>query len=146
MVEPIATESVPGAAELTSPEPQPSSASRARQALGGAIAAAIALACVLPPLVHFVTGPLGPFIGAFVVAQRLKPDARGCAIIAAVLGLAFGALGATAAAAIAGLSGPSGPPDWFPETSSVALILCGVTAYAAALGAAGAAVGTRWNA
>jgi hypothetical protein len=145
MTDPSSTQAVAATAEQTSAQARSSESSIARQALGGAIAMGIALACVLPPLVHIVTGPLGPCIGAFVVAQRLKPDARGCAVIAATLGLGFGVLGAAAAAAIVGFAGPSGPPDWFPDGASIGLILGGVMAYAAALGAAGAAFGARWN-
>jgi hypothetical protein len=145
VAEPTATESVAATAVPDASEQHAAGGTLARQALGGAIATAIALACVLPPLVHIVTGPLGPFIGAFVVAQRLEPDPRGCAVIAATLGLSFGLLGAAAAALVAGLSGPSGPPDWFPDTATVALIVGGMAAYAAALGGAGAAVGARWN-
>jgi hypothetical protein len=145
MAEPSVVEAVP-VAEQTSTEPGSSAPSLARQVVGGGIAAAIALACVLPPLVHFVTGPLGPFIGAFVVGQRLKPDARGCVVIGAALGLTFGLLAATAAGAFAVFAGASGPPEWFPDGATVALIVGGMAAYCTALGAAGAAVGARWNA
>jgi len=107
------------------------------------LAAAIALICVLPPLLHIVTGPLGPFIGGFVVGHHLKPEARGRAIIGATLGICLAGLGAAAAAAVANLSGPKGPPDWFPSTDQLGAVLGLVGVYAAALGAAGAAFGAR---
>ena len=129
---------VADAAQLPTPDP-----SLARAVLGGALAAAIALVGFLPPLVHFVTGPFGPLIGAFLVAQRLKPDGRGCIAMALTVGAVFAAIGAGAAAAVANLSGPSGPPDWFPATESLALILAGVAAYAAVLAGIGATIGSR---
>jgi hypothetical protein len=121
-------------------EPQPSSL--ARELLAGLVAAAIALAGFLPPLVHFVTGPFGPLIGGFIVAQRVKPGARGCAIIALTIGVALAAVGGLVAFAI--VAGSDGkPPDWFPAPDSIALILAGVALYASLLGAAGAAFGAR---
>lgn len=123
----------------------PADKSLVRQVLGGLIAAAIALAGFLPPLLHFVTGPLGPLLGAFLVAQRLKPDARGCVVIGLTLGAALAAIGAGATAAIVGFAGPSGPPEWFPQTGALAAILAVVAAYAATLGTAGAWLGARWN-
>jgi hypothetical protein len=117
--------------------------SLARELLGGAIAAAIAVACLLPPLLHLVTGPLGPCIGGFVVAQRLKPETHGRAVIAATLGITLAALGAAVAFVISKLGGPDGPPDWFPTGAQIALILGGVAVYAAVLGAIGAAFGAR---
>jgi hypothetical protein len=145
MNEPLASESAGATAVPASGETPSAPQAFSRQVLGGGIAAAIALACFLPPLVHFVTGPLGPLLGAFIVAQRLRPDARGCLVIAATLGLAFAVLGAAGATAVVAFAGPSGPPDWFPDTSALALILAGVAAYAAALGGAGAALGARWG-
>jgi hypothetical protein len=67
-------------------------------------------------------------------------------VIAAALGLSFGAIAAAAAGTIAVVAGPSGPPEWFPDGPAIALIVAGVAAYATALGAAGALVGARWNA
>jgi hypothetical protein len=120
-------------------------ASVTRELLGGGVAAAIAIAGFLPPLVHFVTGPLGPFIGAFVVAQRVKPGVRGCAIIALTLGAVFASVGAAVATAFGGF-GSSSPPDWLPAREVLGAILGGVAAYAVVLGGAGAAFGTRFGA
>ena len=33
---------------------------------------AVALLCLVPPLIHFVTGPLGPFIGGVVAGAQLR--------------------------------------------------------------------------
>lgn len=32
----------------------------------------ISVACLLPPIVHFITGPLGPFIGGYFAGSRIK--------------------------------------------------------------------------
>ena len=32
----------------------------------------ISVACLLPPVVHFITGPLGPFIGGYFAGSRIK--------------------------------------------------------------------------
>lgn len=131
------------------PDPSPATApptSIARELIGGMLAAAIALVCFLPPLLHLVTGPLGPFIGGFVVGQHLKPEGRGRAIIAVTLGVCLAGLGAAAASVVASVSGPKGPPDWFPSADQLGAVLGVVGLYGAALGAAGAAVGARGRA
>ena len=40
-----------------------------RAALTGTV---VALLCLVPPLIHFVTGPLGPFIGGVVAGAQLR--------------------------------------------------------------------------
>jgi hypothetical protein len=117
--------------------------SLARELLAGLVAAAIALGCFLPPLVHFISGPLGPAIAGFIVAQRVKPGTRGIAVIAGTLGVTLAGLLALVATAIVKLSDSGKPPDWFPATDQLALILAGVAVYAAALGAIGTAFGAR---
>jgi hypothetical protein len=117
----------------------------ARELLGGVVATGIALACLLPPMVHFLTGPLGPFIGAFVVARRLEPRARGRAIIAVTLGASFAGVGAAVAAAIGGLESGAAP-DWFPSRDVLGAILAGMAVYATSLGAAGAVFAERFGA
>jgi len=41
----------------------------------------ITLLCLLPPLIHFITGPLGPFIGGYVSGMRKKQDRSSSPII-----------------------------------------------------------------
>jgi hypothetical protein len=109
-----------------------------RELLFGVLGVAIALACVLPPLVHLVTGPLGPFIGGFIAANQVKPAARGHAIIACTIGAGLAGLGAVAATAVLVLGDP--PPSWFPAQDTLALILGGVFVYGTALAGVGVAV------
>lgn len=125
------------------PPEVPAATSIALESLGGVIAALIALGCLLPPLLHFVTGPLGPFIGGFVVGNHLKPEARGRAIIGATLGICLAGLGGAIASAIVSFSGRDHLPEWFPSSDQIGLVLGLVAIYAGLLGAAGAAFGAR---
>jgi hypothetical protein len=82
-------------------------------------------------------------IGGFVVAQRIKPGARGRAIIALALGGTLAGLIGGIAAAVVAVSEPGDLPDWFPSSGSIGVILAGVWVYAGALGALGATLGGR---
>jgi hypothetical protein len=108
--------------------------------LSGLLGAGVAIACILPPLLHLITGPLGPFIGGFVAANRAKPGARGRIVIAVTIGTAVASLIGVGALVLTGLAGKSQLPSWFPASNTLAAILGGVWIYATALGAGGAAV------
>lgn len=110
--------------------------------LGGALAALIALACVLPPLLHIVTGPLGPAIGGFVVAQRLRPDGNRVLLLASALGITLATL-ATGTAAFVITSFGYLPPEGSSLPSLLALLAGGAFVYGTGLGALGASLGTR---
>jgi hypothetical protein len=109
------------------------------EVVAGLIGAGVALACILPPLLHLVTGPLGPFIGGFVAANRGQPGARGRAIIALVVGSATAGILGSAGAALFLLGSPSDFPDWLPSPPVLGAILAGVWLYGIALAAAGTA-------
>jgi hypothetical protein len=106
------------------------------------------MACILPPILHLVTGPLGPFIGGFVAANRVSPTARARVVVAltvatALAGFVGGVLGTAASVATAGEL-----PDWFPTNGSrIATIAAVVWIYAGTLAAVGtvarASVGGR---
>jgi hypothetical protein len=53
------------------------------------LAAAVAIACVLPPILHFVSGPLGPGIGGFVAGLNLRCDFNGAVALGAVEAVVF---------------------------------------------------------
>jgi protein-S-isoprenylcysteine O-methyltransferase Ste14 len=110
--------------------------------LSGLMGAGIAIACILPPLLHLVTGPLGPFIGGFIAANRSKPGVRGRIVIAVTIGTAVTTLVAIAAQVMVSLAGRSQLPSWFPAPGTLAAILCGVWVYATTLGAIGGTVST----
>jgi hypothetical protein len=111
----------------------------ARELLFGLMGGGIAIGCLLPPLLHFVTGPLGPFIGGFIATNLAHPETRGRAIIAGMTGATVAGLSALTALCIATFSSDHGPPSWFPDGSTLGLILLGVWAYSTALAAAGVA-------
>jgi len=142
----IATES-PNTPESATDRPAPADSSAAAEEstlagelLSGLLGAGVAMACLLPPILHLTTGPLGPFIGGFVAANRAKPGARGRAIIAVTIGSGVAGLAGVAALVLIGLAGRSQLPSWFPTSGTLAMILAGVWTYATGLGAAGAAV------
>ena len=74
------------------------------------IGVGVALLCFLPPILHFITGPLSPAIGGFVAGMQLpgrKPSLSAIAGMAGVMTLvltititAFTAIGLTVAANI----------------------------------------------
>jgi protein-S-isoprenylcysteine O-methyltransferase Ste14 len=121
-----------------SPSEAPSTVGR--EILAGLLGAGIAIGCVLPPIVHLVTGPLGPLIGGFVAANRAKPGPRGQAIIATIVGTGVAGLMAIAATVLVGLAGRSQLPDWFPSSGMLGAVLAGVWLYGAVLAAVGTAV------
>lgn len=130
-----------GAPESIDMDPEPTSreSSPVREVLGGLLGAAIAMACVLPPLIHLITGPLGPLIGGFFAANMVKPGQRGRAVIAVTIGCGFvGAI--VGAIAIIKSFTSEGLPSWFPSGDLLGAILVGVFAYGAGLGFAGTAL------
>ena len=74
------------------------------------IGAGVALLCFLPPILHFITGPLSPAIGGFVGGMQLPGRRPALAAIAGMAGVmtlvlattitAFTAIGLTVAANI----------------------------------------------
>lgn len=64
--------------------------------VSGVLGFAISLGCILPPLIHFVTGPLGPFIGGFVGGMKAKAKLEGAVIIGLVMGTCLGLIVALA--------------------------------------------------
>jgi hypothetical protein len=53
------------------------------------IAAGVAIACVVPPIVHFVSGPLGPAIGGFVAGVRLQCEFNLAVVLGALEAVVF---------------------------------------------------------
>lgn len=58
--------------------------------IGTLIAFAVSVVCLLPPGIHFVSGPLGPLIGGYVAGNRLKLSGAEAAIVGVAMGLAIG--------------------------------------------------------
>jgi hypothetical protein len=125
---------------VTSEHDSPDTSTLGSELLAGMLGAGVALACVLPPILHFVTGPLGPLIGGFVAASRSKPGPRGQAIIAFTVGSGLAGLVATAATVLVSLAGRSQLPSWFPSQATLSAILAGVWLYGVALAGVGTAI------
>ena len=92
------------------------------------IGTGIGLACLLPPIIHFITGPLGPLIGGFVAGTKTRataPQALGT-------GLSMGLV-------IAGLATVA--LSFFLDRDALGFIGGGLFIYVATLGTAGALVG-----
>ena len=53
----------------------------------------ISAACFLPPVLHFVTGPLGPAIGGYFAGHRFRVTAGQAAILGLIVGITVGILG-----------------------------------------------------
>jgi hypothetical protein len=62
-----------------------------RVPIAALIAFAVSAICLLPPGIHFVTGPIGPLIGGYVVGSRFRLNAGESAIVGLVMGVAIGA-------------------------------------------------------
>lgn len=51
------------------------------------IGSVISLVCLLPPLVHFVTGPLGPVIGGWIAGSKHRAEPEQALGIGVLMGL-----------------------------------------------------------
>ena len=49
--------------------------------------------CFLPPVLHFITGPLGPGIGGYVAGNRFRVTALQAVILGIIVGASVGLLG-----------------------------------------------------
>lgn len=55
-----------------------------------AIAVIISIACLLPPGVHFVSGPLGPLIGGYFAGSRTRLRPAEAAVVGLIMALLVG--------------------------------------------------------
>lgn len=63
---------------------------------------AVSIGCLLPPILHFVTGPLGPALGGFLAGSRCRCGPGGAAAVGALMGAGTAAFLAAAGVLIAG--------------------------------------------
>jgi hypothetical protein len=54
--------------------------------ISGLIGFGISVGCLLPPILHFVTGPLGPFIGGFFGGMKARVNGNGAVAIGVIMG------------------------------------------------------------
>ncbi len=108
---------------------------------------AISVGCLMVPLVHIVSGPLGPAIGGFVSGTRVQASGRNILWI----GLCIGSGVALTVSGVAGLLLLMAPGMWegngILETLKSGALFWGIVAiiwlYAGVLGSVGAWLGGR---
>ncbi|MEZ4523535.1 MAG: hypothetical protein R3A46_18105 [Thermomicrobiales bacterium] len=61
-----------------------------RIVLGAALTLVVMVLSVLPPILHFLTGPVGPGIGGFIAGRQFHLSDREAAIMGVILALAAG--------------------------------------------------------
>lgn len=52
----------------------------------------ISILCLLPPIVHFVTGPMGPAIGGYLAGNRMRLTGAQSAFVGLIIGVSVGVL------------------------------------------------------
>ena len=94
----------------------------------------ISLACLLPPLIHLVTGPLGPFIGGWFAGSKAEAKPGQAIGIGILMGF-FMVLPVVAGLAVNNLV------LYWVEDDSLLIIGIVILGYTAVLGTIGAMVG-----
>jgi hypothetical protein len=108
-----------------------------RVALATLIAFIVSVVCLLPPGVHFITGPIGPAIGGYVAGSRMKLTATESAVAGLAMGIAIAATFILAFEYLAFM------PNLAPQ-ASIPLSLIGAL-YVGLLGGVGCWVASRSN-
>ncbi len=106
-----------------------------RVVAGTLIAFAVSVICLLPPGIHFVTGPIGPAIGGYVAGSRLQLSGAESAVVGASMAIAL------AVSAIAAIELFSFMPDLALQTS-IPLSIIGAI-YVGVLGTGGCWLASR---
>ena len=97
----------------------------------------VAILCTVPPLIHFISGPLGPFIGGWIAGSRSKASPEQSLTI----GVLMGALVLGPVLLIAKFGSSISPiEDLNMDTTLGLFIGLGITFYVAILGAIGSAI------
>ncbi|MDZ4846626.1 MAG: hypothetical protein SH857_13885 [Chitinophagales bacterium] len=55
--------------------------------LSGLMGFGISVGCLLPPILHFITGPLGPFIGGFAGGMKARATGKNAIVIGLTMGI-----------------------------------------------------------
>lgn len=119
-------------------QPAQERSSVGRELASGLIGAVVSVCCVFPPILHLVTGPLGPFIGGFVAANRVQPTARARAVVALTIATALASFIGGAVSIASSIAAKNELPDWFPTTpAKIAVLSVAVWTYAGTLAALG---------
>lgn len=100
--------------EASMTENEPSSVGS--EIIAGIVGAGVSLGCLLPPILHLVTGPLGPLIGGFVAANKVRPGVRAQLIVAVTIATVIAGFVAGALSVAASVAAKNELPDWFPAS------------------------------
>ena len=92
---------------------------------------------LLPPIIHFLTGPLGPFVGGFFGGSRARVSLAGAMGVGLLMGLFMVApmVGLVALDSTAGAILPQG------VRNALVYVAIVIVAYTGFMGAIGAAIG-----
>ncbi len=94
------------------------------------MAVGISVLCLLPPIVHFVTGPLGPAIGGYLAGSRMKLNGGQAALLGLIIGVTIGVVAPIAFVKIGGLDLSTFALYFFGGFAGIyAMLLSGVAAY-----------------
>ncbi len=94
------------------------------------MAVGIAILCLLPPIVHFVTGPLGPAIGGYLAGSRMRLSGGQAAFVGIVIGVAVGIVAPIAFVKIGGLDLSTSVLFFFGGFAGLyGMVLAGAAAY-----------------
>jgi hypothetical protein len=108
-----------------------------KNVLAGLLGVGVAFFCFVPPILHFITGPLAPGIGGFVAGTRTGATGDDIWIIGATIGVGLAVMLGIAAFVISGIVGGR------PLPGLGALVSGGALIYGTLLGTLGAFFGGR---
>jgi Na+/proline symporter len=95
-----------------------------------AMAVGISVLCLLPPIVHFVTGPVGPAIGGYLAGSRMRLNGGQAAFLGLVIGVTVGILAPIIFVTIGNLDLSNFVLIFFGGFAAIyAMLLSGVAAY-----------------
>ena len=100
-------------------------------------AVVISLACLLPPLIHFVTGPLGPLIGGWFAGSKTQASQSQAVILGLLMGLIVAFI--LALLLVVSMMIPALMPKI--ELAMIGIVILGVISYTIMLGSIGALLG-----
>ena len=101
----------------------------------------VSFVCAIPPIIHFVTGPIGPVLGGFIAGGRSEARGSDALLIGGGMSLCWGML-VLFASVVLYLLASSVDPRMFGEIlAKVPIALVIIMVYAAVMGTIGALIG-----
>jgi len=101
----------------------------------------VSFVCAIPPIIHFVTGPIGPALGGFIAGGRSEASGSDALLIGGGMSLCWGTL-VVFASVVLYLLASSVDPRMFGEIlAKVPIALVIIMVYAAVMGTIGALIG-----